>query len=73
MPFYDKEVDVSMDMPLEAMSSLSDGRTEQGMLMGSTRARSAVLEDTGYEFRYPAMADAADAVSVRGLGCRILT
>lgn len=39
-------------------------RMEPGMLMGSTRARSTVLENTGYQFRYPTIAEAADAVSV---------
>lgn len=37
-------------------------RMEPGMLMGSTRARSTVLEKTGYEFQYPTIAEAADAV-----------
>lgn len=39
-------------------------RMEPGMLMGSTRARSIVLENIGYDFRYPTIAEAADAVSV---------
>ena len=39
-------------------------RMEPGMLMGSTRARSTVLENTGYHFRYPTVAAAADAVGV---------
>lgn len=39
-------------------------RMEPGMLMGSTRARSTVLHDAGYQFRYPTIAEAADAVRV---------
>ncbi len=39
-------------------------RMEPGMLMGSTRARSEVLEDMGYEFKFPTVAEAADAVSL---------
>lgn len=39
-------------------------RMEPGMLMGSTRARSTVLEDTGYQFHYHTIAEAADAVSI---------
>ena len=39
-------------------------RMEPGMLMGSTRAGSTVLDETGYEFHYPTIAAAADAVSV---------
>ncbi len=39
-------------------------RMEPGMLLGSTRARSTVLEDIGYTFRYPTIAEAADAVKI---------
>lgn len=42
-------------------------RMEPGMLLGSTRARSTVLADsadTGYQFRFPTIAQAADAVRV---------
>ncbi|OAV59876.1 hypothetical protein A6F49_14055 [Enteractinococcus helveticum] len=39
-------------------------RMEPGMLMGSTRARSEVLEDSGYHFKYPTIAEAADAVTL---------
>lgn len=37
-------------------------RMEPGLLMGSTRARSTVLSDSGYTFRFPTIATAADAV-----------
>ena len=37
-------------------------RMEPGLLMGSTRARSTVLSDSGYTFRFPTIASAADAV-----------
>lgn len=39
-------------------------RMEPGLLMGSTRARSTVLEDIGYSFRYPTIAEAAEAVMI---------
>ncbi|HJF13714.1 MAG TPA: DUF1731 domain-containing protein [Enteractinococcus helveticum] len=39
-------------------------RMEPGMLMGSTRARSEVLDDAGYQFKYPNIAEAADAVTL---------
>lgn len=39
-------------------------RMEPGLLMGSTRARSTVLEASGYQFHYPTIAEAADAVSI---------
>ncbi|HIY86950.1 MAG TPA: DUF1731 domain-containing protein [Candidatus Yaniella excrementavium] len=37
---------------------------EPGLLMGSTTARSTVLEDAGYAFRFPTIAAAADAVTL---------
>ena len=37
-------------------------RKEPGLLMSSTRARSEVLDDNGYQFKYPTIAEAADAV-----------
>lgn len=39
-------------------------RMEPGLLMGSTRARSTVLDETGYQFHYPTIAEAADAVTI---------
>lgn len=36
---------------------------EPGLLMGSTRARSIVSDQTGYTFRFPTIAEAGDAVS----------
>lgn len=35
---------------------------DPGMLLGSTRVRSTVLDDVGYTFRFPTIAEAADAV-----------
>ena len=37
---------------------------EPGMLLGSTRARSEIVEELGFEFRFPTIAQAADAVRV---------
>src|SRR5699024_217256 len=39
-------------------------RMEPGLLMGSTKARSIVLDDAGYQFRYPTIAAAADSVRI---------
>src|SRR5690625_2313659 len=37
---------------------------DPGMLMSSTRASSAVLDELGYTFKYPTIAQAADAVRI---------
>lgn len=37
---------------------------EPGLLMGSTRARSTVLDEVDYQFRFPTVAGAGDAVSL---------
>lgn len=39
-------------------------RMEPGLLLGSTKARSTVLADSGYRFHYPTIAEAADAVKI---------
>jgi len=39
-------------------------RMEPGLLMGSTRARSMVLDQIGYSFRFPTIGEAGDAVSL---------
>src|SRR5699024_464843 len=39
-------------------------RMEPELLMGSTKARSIVLDDAGYQFRYPTIAAAADSVRI---------
>lgn len=39
-------------------------RMEPGMLLGSTRARSNFLEEIGFRFRFPTIAQAADAVAL---------
>jgi len=39
-------------------------RMEPGLLMGSTKARSVVLDDAGYQFHYPTIAAAADSIRI---------
>lgn len=39
-------------------------RMEPGLLMGSTKARSTVLKDSGYTFRFPTIAAATEDVSL---------
>jgi len=39
-------------------------RMEPGMLLGSTRARSRVLDETDFQFRFPTIPQAADAVTI---------
>ncbi|MDN6638675.1 MAG: DUF1731 domain-containing protein, partial [Yaniella sp.] len=39
-------------------------RMEPGLLMGSTKARSTVLKDSGYSFRFPTIAAATEDVSL---------
>lgn len=55
----------SVPVPAKVLSiGMNIIRMEPGMLMGSTRARSEVLEDSGYHFKYPTIAEAADAVTL---------
>lgn len=37
---------------------------EPGLLLGSTRARSEVLDEIGYQFRFPTVAAAGEAISI---------
>src|SRR5699024_11914962 len=39
-------------------------RMETGLLLGSTRNRSMVLDNIGYSFRFPTIGEAGDAVSL---------
>lgn len=55
----------SFPLPAALLSvGMSIIRMEPGLLMGSTRARSEVLDESGYVFRYPTIAEAADAVTI---------